>query len=114
MYYIMLFVFFKSFSTIGGTETAMQTELFKQLIQQKYACKENIRSPFINNLKQTWRQKVSKSDSWANKLQAGAWGKEAESQESDEYTYESGIVRRSDPYNDSDDEGKIWILMVIY
>ena len=49
----------------------MHAELFKQLIQQKYACQENIRSPFINNLRVTWRQRVSKSDSWASRLQAG-------------------------------------------
>jgi hypothetical protein len=54
---------------IEGETTSVHAELFKQLIQQKYANPENIRSPFINNLRATWRQKVSKSDSWTNRLQ---------------------------------------------
>jgi hypothetical protein len=57
---------------------AFQVEMFKQLIQQKFATRENIRSPFINDLRLKWRERVSKSDSWANKLQAGEWKPEEE------------------------------------
>lgn len=88
----------------------MQTKLILQLIQQKYATKENMSTPFINNLRTRWRQHVSKSDSWANKLQAGDWKESSEDAETEGYLDGSGISQgRRSAYNSiqnySDDDG---------